>query len=188
MSAAVSMTLEQLSQSVSSMAADLARVSFEKPLKICRMLIAADTKDNFAGGHDPDRNPWAPLNSPRARRKGQRGGSDKPLRDRGILQSASTSGAQAEITPTSLTYRVSAGNVLEYAGTHQYGAVISKPERRRSKPWVFRTGGGDLVFTRRIRAHTIVVPQRQFLGIGARLQARIEGVLAEFVASQIHFA
>ena len=169
------LTLKQFAAEVERAGVDLDRLDFRRPLAVCAQLVRSATLDNFAGAHDPEGIPWLPLK----RRRGQ------PLRDRGLLMAAATSGAAVTITSHTLTYRLVAANVLEYAGIHNAGGRIQVPERSRSKPWVFEGTGGEVIFTRRIRAHTVTIPRRQFLGFGPSLVEKIDRVLAEFVAQKV---
>lgn len=184
--ASETLTLEAFGELMKAKANQLGkRLDATRPLKVIATLIKADTLENFQGSHDPDRNPWAPLKNPRPKRKGQQAGTDKPLMDRGILRTASTSGATIEITPSGLTYSVSAANVLDYADTHQRGRTIRQPARKRVKPWVFPAGaGGGFVFTRKIKAHDVKIPQRQFLGFGTPLLGKIDDVLGDWLEGQ----
>jgi phage gpG-like protein len=104
-----------------SLGRSLQGMSFEKPLKDCRLEAVASTKENFAGGHAPDGTPWAPLAHPRASGRG----GDLPLRDRGLLMAATSSkgggeGSISEVTDTHMAW----GTNLEYAAIHQHGGTI----------------------------------------------------------------
>jgi phage gpG-like protein len=103
----------------------------------------------FRESRDPWGRPWAPLRSRRG----------KPLLNTGLFLA-------------SFTYAV-AGNAVRvvsgfpWAAVHLRGATIRVPEMRRPhpmKPWMFPGRDGRLVFTRRIRAHTKVIPARPMVG------------------------
>lgn len=96
-------------------------------LKRCELAVIADTKENFAGGHDPDGNTWPPLKRPRSsnRSKGSRG---LPLRDKGLLAaslSARGAGNHEVLTESRLEW----GTNLHYASFHQEGTK-NIPQRR----------------------------------------------------------
>jgi phage gpG-like protein len=72
---------------------------------------------------------------------------------------------------------------VEYAGIQNHGGTINKPERRRAKgekPWVFQKDGAT-IFTRRIRAHSVTIPARNFLGVGATMSEKVKGVILRFL-------
>ena len=80
------------------------------------------------------------------------------------------------------------GTNVEYAGIHQFGGKIKKPERRRGKgekPWVFTGQDGSTVFTKKIRAHEINIPARPFIGTNDQLLEDISDLLAEEVIRQL---
>ncbi len=174
--ASETLSLEQFAGWASAQAAGL--TDFTVPLKRCMLLLVSETKRNFAEGHAPDGTPWLPLARPRANSKG----GDLPLRNMGFLMASVTgagNGHVESLTPTELTY----GTNLEYAATHQYGATILMPEQSRpypQTPWVFKDEGGNTVFTRRISAHTVVVPQRQFLGINEAITEGVGEIFSEW--------
>lgn len=97
----------------------LAQKDFVRPFKVARLLLIAQTKESFAGGHAPDGTPWAPLAHPRPRT----GGADVPLRDTGILMGSVTGKGQGNIDvidEEGLTF----GTNLDRAAIHQYGGTI----------------------------------------------------------------
>lgn len=93
---------------------------FTPALNLCRKAIESSVLENFRGSHAPNGTPWLPLKRPRPNSKG----SDKPLRNKGILMGSVTSrsapGHYEKVTPGTLEY----GSNLNYAATHQYGATI----------------------------------------------------------------
>lgn len=96
---------------------ELLALSFEKPLKACKVLIQADAKENFAGSHTPEGQPWPPLAHPRP------SGGAVPLRDQGLLMASVVgqgSGHVEEIT----SYQLRLGTNLDRAAIHQHGGVI----------------------------------------------------------------
>lgn len=173
--AGVSIPLADLPALLRAKAERVRNADLAKPLKTIRLLLVSATKENFAGSHDPDGVPWEPLHW----RKGQ------PLRDTGILMASVTAGGIGSIDQLWST-GLSFGTSLDYAGIHQFGGTISQPERSRGKgekPWVFQGRDGSTVFTRRIRARTISIPQRRFLGVSSTLRAKIDGVVERFFKS-----
>lgn len=148
----------------------LESISFVRPFKVAKILIASDIKENFAGQHGPDGQPWAPLKH----RQGQ------ALRDKGFLLAAST----AELVETLDDYSLTLTNVLEYAALHNFGGTVHKDEQRRSKdekPWVFTGPNGETIFTRRIKEHDVTVPARPFMGVSVKAADRIAEAFAEHV-------
>src|SRR5262245_59236070 len=138
---------------------------FNPLYRVLRVLAVAGVKEHFASGIGPDGRPWKP---PVAR-------SGKPL-----LSSGQLVGSVREAGAVPSLRLVSA---LIYAPVHQYSAVIHKPERRRGvgeKPWVFQ-GREGIVFPRHIRAHTVFIPARPFLGISTATAAKM-GAAAEKIA------
>src|SRR5581483_10822530 len=120
----------------------------------------------------------APLKRPRAR------GGDVPLRDTGVLMASLTGqgkGHVKEVTAHALVW----GTNIEYAAIHNWGGIIHVPPRSRERPWVFVAGDGRTVFTRTIGAHDVVIPQRQFVGIGAETAQDIESLFGEFVERKL---
>lgn len=123
--------------------------------KVLRQLAVSGVKEHFAGSVSPQGVAW----------KGLESRAGKPLLDKGLLvASVREAGAVPNLTLVSS---------LKHAGVHQHGATIKKPERRRGpgeKPWVFQ-GREGTVFTRHIKAHTVTIPARPFLGISAKTAA-----------------
>lgn len=146
-------------------AAAVGPARFGTLFRVLRQLAVSGVKEHFAAGVSPAGTPWQGLTS--------RAGL--PLRDRGLLMaSVREAGALPVLTLVSS---------LKHAGVHQHGATIRKPERRRGqgeKPWVFQ-GKTGTVFTRHIRAHTVHIPARPFLGISAATGMRM-GQAAETIA------
>lgn len=176
--AVLELTLSEFAKRLTAKGLEIADIDWRPALKVCRQLLIASTKENFAGGHDPEGTPWLPLKRPRRNSKG----ADKPLRNTGLLMGSVTGGTGfvEELTRNRLTV----GTNLDYAAIHQFGGSIQRPERRRIKPWVF-TVDGHTVFTRRIKAHTVDVPARPFLGFNSKLIGRIENVLTEHAAKYL---
>jgi phage gpG-like protein len=178
--ASQTVTLEQLAPWLEGLGEDLRRISWRRPLKAIALLLSADAKSNFEKGQSPGGEPWLPLKRPRANSKG----GDRPLRDRGILMASLSAGAFGHvetITDTSLEW----GSGLDYAALMNSGGTVRFAERKRQRPWVFPGPGGAPVFTRRIRAHTVTVPARPFVGLSDSVKRRIEELLAEEVLWQL---
>jgi len=118
--ASQSFTLSELADDLLRQAQALADVDATQAIDRCRVAIVASVKENFAGNHSPDGQPWKGLLFPRVRSKGK----DMPLRDRGILMASVTSTAGEkhveEITRTTLEM----GTALDYAAVHQDGGTI----------------------------------------------------------------
>ena len=124
------------------------------PLEATKELLLTSVRDNFAQGGRPQ--PWAPLR--RSRRRGSLG-SAIPLNDTGVLR-ASIAG---EVSGNTVTI----GTNLAYAAIHNFGGTVSIPEIVARPGHALRWIGddGQPVFARRVRAHTVVIPQREFLVI-----------------------
>lgn len=173
------LTLAELPGWGASMAKAVLEGDFAPALRDCRIVLVAETRRCFDEARSPDGIPWAPLKNPSARRGGT---SAKPLRDKGLLSGAATGGANSttEIGRVSLTLSVK----LAYAAAHQFGHTFSRSARSRNKPWVFRTGDGRVIFTRRIRAYKFEIPARPFLGFSPRAVETCGKILTEFAAKR----
>ncbi len=80
------------------------------------VILSADTKENFAGSHDPDGLPWQPLRKPRRNSRGK----DKPLVDWGVLmQNAAAAAGVAEVVgiPGGIRIEIDAGSIFGHDGT-----------------------------------------------------------------------
>ena len=129
--------------------------------------ILSSTSGRFEAESDPDGKPWAPL-APRTIKQRQKRGQ-LPLT---ILRSNSKGKAGSSLAG-SINYiatadEVRVGSPVEYAAIHQLGGTIEKKEgtrymagRRFAKRDV--EGGKDVT----IKAHTITIPARAFIGISA---------------------
>lgn len=202
------LTLDQFSGEMARVAAELGPgVSFEKPLKQCRLLVIADVKENFAGGHGPDGSAWPPLKHARANSKG----ADKPLRDEGMLMASVTSangaGHVEELTDSYLVL----GTNLDYARVHQEGGTIrpkghpflaiplTREADRAGSPRdfgaelvpVIKNGKGILLERREGRrgveeiaqyalVQSVVIPARPFLGFSQKVIEKIVLAFADF--------
>lgn len=178
--AANEMSLAQFADRLGQKAEALARLDLRQAMRQAAVAIRADTLLNFQHSSDPDGNPWLPLKRARANSKG----NDKPLLDHGILRAASTSPGphhQETLTATSLTIT----NNLDYAAIHNFGGVIHKPTRSRKKPWVFTAPDGRTIFTRKIKAHDITIPQRRFMGFGPRLLGTLDDIFVDFLETRV---
>lgn len=209
MAATATLTLDQFAGEMDGIGRDLSGVSFQRPLKVCRQLIVSDVKQNFAGAHTPDGQPWRPLGRPRIR------GGDKPLRDRGLLMASITGRGTGHIE--TLTDRaLEVGTNLEHARIHQEGGTIRPTHAKaltipltkeasyfsspRLQPdlFVFRsdtgkaflaeakkTGKGKRQKTKLILHWLLVkqaiIPARPFLGFGAKLVEQISDVFRDFL-------
>lgn len=184
MPAQETVALEDLAPWLRGLGDRLARLSWERPLRAIAVLLSADAKRNFEQGAGPDGAPWLPLKKPRANSKG----GDKPLRDSGILM-GSLAGRGLHhverVTGSSLEW----GTNADYAGLMNYGGTVHFPEKRRGKgqkPWVFPGPNGP-VFTRKIKAHSVTIPARPFIGLSERVLGYIDRLLADEVERQLGF-
>lgn len=178
--AALEMTLDQFAFYAKAKAAGLTRADMRQPLTAVKVLLVADVRENFDQAHAPDGTAWLPLKNPSQRRGGS---SSKPLRDTGLLMASVTAqgrGHVEQITEDTLVL----GTNLPYAGVHQHGATIFFPEKTRKKPWVFEAGGKK-VFTRRLKAHSVTIPARPFLGFSPRALDRIDKIFGEWLEQRL---
>ena len=204
------LTLDQFAGQMQQVGDKLGHLSFSKPLKSCKVLIVADVKENFAGGHTPEGQPWPPLAFPRV------SGGDKPLRDRGILMASITTGGRGhieQISETSLTV----GTNLEYAKLHQEGGVIvpkrgkalaipmTREASRIASPRDFprplfilpsgkalaevkqkgRGGRTSELIVQYALVQRVIVPARRFLGFSAKAIAGINRIFADFLGGLV---
>lgn len=143
-------------------------------IKDVSFYLGNSVKRRFDTGTAPDGSPWEPLKNPRnrSRDKRARGGSgQKPLRDSGLLMASATGqpGAEGAVRETGPFHLVQGTN-LEYAGVHNFGATIHRQRREAptsggKKFWAWQPIGEGWVYARRIKAHTITIPARQFIGL-----------------------
>jgi phage gpG-like protein len=153
-------------------------------MKECANIVAADLYEKMGEGVSPDGTPYVPLKAERRHGAGLLAGT--PLAGTSIHASLLPGGPGhvEQVTPTSLAV----GTSHPLAAVHRMGATISKPERRRGrgeKPWVFEGAGGGLIFTRRIRAHVVSLPAREFIGWSPAALAKCEDVLGRYGAAAI---
>lgn len=192
--------LEQFTQHF----ARLGGISFRPALQRCKLAILASIQENFDRGTAPDGTPWPGLKFPRP----TTGGSDKPLRDRGLLlASATVSSAEGhieEITDTTLTE----GTNLAHASIHQEGgtmmakkkflAIPKTPEARRAgSPRNFQgklhfrgSDRGGALFDAQGRMQyaltpEVKIPPRPFIGWNRELEQECEDIVVDYVTSQI---
>lgn len=208
------LSLSELAQHCEQAGADLHGGSYQEPLRTCLVLIKADVKDNFSGGHGPDGEGWAPLAFARPR------GGDKPLRDTGLLMASITStGGQGHVEQ--LTDRdLVVGTNLGRAAIHQYGGTITpkkgkylaipltKEAQRAGSPSnfagdlvpIFGAKGGVLIEKKakgrgkkqRVEevaqfalVKSVVIPARPYLGFGQQLLGKIVSVFEAWLEKNI---
>lgn len=205
MAFAETMTLVDLERWCQQTGAKLAGASLQVPLKQCAVAIKADIAQNFAEGHGPDGTAWPPLAHPRI----NTAGSDRPLRDTGIL-AASISGSGAghieHLSETELTI----GTNLDYAALQQFGGTIVPKEakmlaipltkeakragRARRFPGklhaVVKGGKGVLLddddeAQYALTVGPITVPARPFAGFSERVTRIIGKIFAEYLAGLV---
>jgi phage gpG-like protein len=192
----VSVTLLELGDRLGGLASRLGPEALRPVWPVAAQMAAADCRENIAQGHAPDGTPWVPLAHGRP---GQPAGA-KPLRDRGFLL--------ASITGRPLADGIAVGSNLEYAGVHQYGAVIRPKKgkylaipltvvaKRAGSPRSYpgklsprisrKTGKGVLVdeatdLAQYALVPEVTVPARPFLGFGPVLIDRIGRLVTDRV-------
>lgn len=194
--AAESISLDVLAKWAGRTSVDLTKLTFEKPLKQCKVLLAADMKSNFARQSSPAGVPWAPLKHPRPR------GGSQILRDRGLLMASLTAQGRGHVERLNARELVMGTN-LEYAGLHQYGGTIrpkrgkylaipltreavtaGSPRRMDGLVGIFGAKGGvlkkgDVVHFALTKS--VTVPARPFVGVSAKAQATIPKIFGDFI-------
>lgn len=151
------MTPEQLADWLTGLV--LQRIDYGPPAQATAVYLAAQSKRCIAESRSPDGTPYAPLK----RRKG------KPLWDKGLMVAGLSAVSQTHADGFSAQQTVG----TDYSLAQNFGFTRSVPERKRKKPWVWKDAKGKAVFTRHIRAHTITVPARPFLGITGAMADRV---------------
>lgn len=180
MAAALEVTLGEFAGLLERRAEQLAGLDLSAPVRRSLVAARAGLLENFQGQHAPDGTPWLPLRRPRQGKR-HRNSTPLPLLDTGLLRASVTAqGARGHVEDVSAAGFVMGSN-LEYAAAQQFGATINRPERRRQRPWVFTGPDGRTVFTRRIRAHSVTVPARPFVGWSERMLATCGAIFAEFL-------
>jgi phage gpG-like protein len=201
--------LDQLPGWAEAAAARVGGFDARPALDECKLLLVADTKENFRGAHGPDGSPWPPILADLRPRGGSR-----PLQDRGLLLGSLTAGGTGHVERTTAEELVWGTN-LEYASTHQGGATI-KPVKGKAlaiplTPEAYRAGSprqfgrplvllwkkgsssGVLVETRKraepVRQYLLVpkavIPARPFLGWNDHLAEGCGRILAEHLERAI---
>lgn len=124
----------------------------------------------FEAARDPFGGAWVALNPAYAAIKKGPG----ILRARGYLQRSITFDASGN--------HITIGSPMIYAGVHQFGATI-KPVR--AKALAFRMGGGGGKGGRIVKAKSVTIPARPYLGFGPEDQREVMEVLQGFVDRSI---
>ena len=164
-------TVEAFERWAANKAQEMTDPDFTQPLIVCKYLVSTSTKDNFVRAHDPLNQPWPPLKHPR------KGGKTHPLWDTGRLV-ASTGAGVGHVEHLSRDTLIYGTNVV-YAGIHNYGGTLHIPSRAT------RSKGEYGKKHPRTKAYSVRIPQRQFLGIGPDLGAKIEGVFAKWIEEHL---
>jgi len=122
---------------------------FAPLLKTMGVGLVKTTQDRFVAAKDAQGNPWHALNPLYAENK----------KGPGILRGRAMSGGLMG----SITFKVDGSTQLrvgsnkKYAAAHQFGVVITPVS---AKALVFRLGG------KLVRAHSVTIPARPYLGFG----------------------
>jgi phage virion morphogenesis protein len=124
--------------------------------------LVETTQARFDTATDPSGHPWKALNPAYAALK----------RGPGILrESGMRGGLQGSITFRAARGQVEVGTNKVYGAVHQFGATI-KP--KNAKALVFRLGAGGKM----VRAKSVTIPARPYLGFGAADRGGVEDVVA----------
>lgn len=150
--------LDQLVPYLNGEAERLLHLDYSKPLKQCAFILSAALKEGFVHARAPDGSPWKPLLKPR--RKGTRN------KGKGARRRSSTTNQ-----PLWDTGRLVAS----------MGAGSDHVEHITCDSLVFGTNVSYAVFH---QFGTRTIPARPFLGFSADAIAKIEDVLATFIAEQ----
>jgi phage virion morphogenesis protein len=140
---AQTITLSGFAKSLDDAAKLFPSLSYEKPLQLCAIALAAETKKNFEQSREPDGARWLPLAQPRNRKRdkvkrNRKSTGDKPLVDSGLLMasvSAAQAGSQGSIRDVSAT-RLVYGSNIEYGIFHQYGTMQRGFVHIPARPWL----------------------------------------------------
>jgi phage gpG-like protein len=185
MGAGIAMQMEGLLRGLEQSVAP-ANFPYRAVLNDLSVYLAGRAKESFENSAAPDGTKWAALKRPRNRTRDKRasgGTGQKPLRDRDILMASATGQGPNGVRNFGPTW-LEQGSKLNYAGPQNYGAKINKPEQVRpypKKPFVFEGPEGRRIFARRIRAHTVTIPARPFLGLTDQDGSRMAQIAAERV-------
>lgn len=156
------------------------------------------TQRRFDTKSGPDGRPWAPFAPSTLRRMPARRRPAELLRDSGRLASSLTAASDGTA--------VEVGTNVIYAGIHQFGGEIARPERQGSASFLIaREGAGRTKDGRRVGsrlrfasarsrakskhtrdfvvpAHTIRIPARPYLGLSEADKAEIVAILDQHLA------
>jgi len=141
-------------------------------MKAIGIMQVRSIQKNFETGGRPRR--WAA--SMRAAMAGKPGGKGGKT----LIQSAQLKNS---ITFSAGSKNVKIGTNKKYAPAHQFGMTLNIPEIRpkRAKALRFVGAGGEIIFTRRVKAHKVKIPKREFLLFQKEDIKRAERVLIDHV-------
>lgn len=144
------------------------------------------TRDNFQREQDPYGDSWTPLKEKTIQRRERDGLTPITiLRARGRLAGSINIQASDE--------EVRIGSPVEYAAIHQLGGDIEMPERTQTiyQHYDAKSDTLDQTFRRKsrsnfardvtVKAHTVSIPARPYLGISAEDQAAILVIAEEWL-------
>lgn len=172
--------------------------------KIADTLLLS-TQRRFESQSGPDGRPWTPFARSTLRRMPAGRMPAQLLRDSGRLYgslSTVVDARSAEIGPDSTYLSAKLGTNIVYAGIHQFGGAIARPERqaffRLAARGAGRTKDGRRVgsrlrfadadsraqskHTRTVPAYTLRIPARPYLGVSEADKADILAILANHLA------
>ena len=135
-----------------------------EPLDKARFLIYRDVIDHFRKEQGPRRK-WKALRPSTI--FGRRRASRKPLQNTGRMRMSISSRRDGQ--------EVKVGTNLPIARVHDEGATIFIPELRpiRATALRFYTDRGNVVFAKRVRGHSVVIPKREFMYVSKPVRERI---------------
>ena len=150
------------------------------------------TRDTFGRQRDPAGIPWKALSQPygqlKARGLGKTGPGKFKKRAQQKKKLQRTGALLRDVSKVEVTGKgVSVGSDLPYAAAHNFGATLHIPEIVAKPGQVFRFFDGNLnaVFAKKIKAHTVVIPQRRFLPTPAEAEREAREIVEEHIQDQI---
>jgi phage gpG-like protein len=157
--------LELLATDFAAMSRELAGMD-RQVLPLVAREMEFETKRNLLEGVDVEGNPFQPL---------AEGSGRRPL----LKSLALFNGIRGYVRGNAAVVECD----VPHAGIQNFGGTITYGERRRGpgeKPWVFVSREGATIFTRRIGPHKVVIPARQFSGVGGRMVDAVVKVVLDF--------
>lgn len=137
-------------------------------LKLIAEELLRVARTSFERQRSPEGVPWRPLSEPYATFKHSQAGARNTLQFSGRLFRSLHSGIEGKRAFIQTL-------PLAYARAHQFGSTHQIPEikPRRAKALRFFGPGGAPIFAMRVKAHSVTIPARPFLGFPEDAQKRV---------------